>query len=65
MGGVSNWSQFVTSSSQYIDHVSRFSRYRTTPLPEPAVFIHGLDPNLQERALGFILIGILPLGFEQ
>jgi hypothetical protein len=59
-----NWSQFVTSSVQYIDHVSRLPRHRPIPFSESAMLIHSLDPNLQKRPLGFVLIGVVPFRFE-
>ena len=34
------------------------------PFPESTVLIHGLNPFIQRRAFGFILIGVLAFGFK-
>ena len=50
--------------SEYPDNISRLSCHRPTPLPEPGVLVHRIHPLIEELALRFILVGILPFGFK-
>jgi hypothetical protein len=47
-----------------VHHIPRLSRNSQPPRTEPAVLIDGLNPFIQKRALGFVLIGFLALSFE-
>jgi hypothetical protein len=55
---------FVTGSCKNPDHCSRLFRHCPIPRSEPAVLVHGLDPRIQKRALGFVLVAVLAFGFE-
>jgi len=44
--------------------ITRLPGNRPAPFAKATVFVHCLDPLIQKRALGFVLVGVLALGFK-